>query len=176
MGNISGDADVEFVAVFMWQEYTRRVQINAEKWDDLDEQTATIYLGHASAAIEAIKTLRSQKRRAGKPPGKPPNPVTIRGVEYPSAKEAAKALGVAVGTVKSARQNNRLDSVGMGRGHQGREELENRAEKNWAQIHFKGSVFDGWKQAIHITGMSRNALLRRGAKTSHEETKSRMTA
>ena len=154
------NAQIEFIAEFMWHAYTRRVSGPGAfgAWDDVDDQTAKIYLGHASAAVRAMRMLGM--RSGG---GRKPNPVTIRGVEYPSAAKAADALGVSVNTVKWARSNGRLDRVGMGPLRQGSEALARRAERNRAKIHFEGSVFDGWKQAVHITGLSRSKLIRRGA-------------
>lgn len=44
--------------------------------------------------------------------GRKPNPVTIRGVEYPS--QAAQALGVSIGGISHAIRRGTLDYVGMG--------------------------------------------------------------
>ena len=165
------DAQIRFIAEFMWHAYTRRVSGPGAfgPWDDTDEQTARIYLGHAAAAVRAMRMLRG--RRGG---GRKPKPVNIRGVEYPSAAKAADALGVSVNTVKWARSNGRLDRVGLGPVRRGTEALARRAEGNRAKIHFEGSIFDGWKQAVHITGMSRSKLIRRGAYStgrSHTDSK-----
>ena len=46
--------------------------------------------------------------------GRKPNPVTIRGVEYPSQAAAAAALGVNPGTIHCAAKHGRLDAVGLG--------------------------------------------------------------
>ena len=156
------NAKMEFIAEFMWHAYTARVSGNGnlEAWGDVDDQTAKIYLNHASAAMRAMQMLRGQTARGGRKA----SPVIIRGVEYPSASKAAEALGVSIHTVKWARSNGRLDRVGMGPMRSGTDALEKRAARNRAQIHFQGSVFDGWNQAIHITGLSRNTLSRRGAK------------
>ncbi|MGC0225180.1 NUMOD1 domain-containing DNA-binding protein [Pseudooceanicola nitratireducens] len=40
-------------------------------------------------------------------------PVTIRGVEYPSRKAAAKALGVSQATISGACERGTLDNVGL---------------------------------------------------------------
>lgn len=45
-----------------------------------------------------------------------PRPVTIRGVTYASAREAAEALGVRRTTIDAARSRGRLDMVGTGHG------------------------------------------------------------
>jgi len=160
------NAQIEFIAEFMWHAYTNRIsgQAHSEPWDDVDDQTAKIYLNHASAAMRAMRMLRGQIARGGRKP----KPVTIRGVEYPSASKAAESLGVSVHTVKSARSHGTLDRVGLGPRRSGTDALAKRAEKNRAQIHFEGSVFDGWKQATHITGLSRNTLTRKGAQVSRK--------
>jgi hypothetical protein len=105
--------------------------------------------------------LRSVRNFGG---GRKPSPVVIRGVEYASAKDAAKHLGVSVHTVKWARQNGKLDIVGIGKGFRSPEARAAHGEKVRAEIHFQDTVFDGWAQAVHITGMSRNTLSRKGAK------------
>ena len=115
--------------------------------------------------IEALEAenarLRASLNRGG---GRKPSPVVIRGLEYGSAKEASKALGVSVATIKSARQSGTLDNVGLGSGFRSPESRAAHGRKVRAEIHFDGAVFDGWDQAIHITGLSRNTLSRRGAK------------
>ena len=45
-----------------------------------------------------------------------PMPVRIRGVDYPTAADAAKALGVKQATIYSALYRNTLDTVGTGSG------------------------------------------------------------
>jgi len=154
------NAQIEFIAEFMWHAYTARVSGPGAfgAWDDVDDQTASIYLGHAAAAVRAMRMLGGRPRG-----GRKPKPVTIRGVEYPSAAKAADAFGVSVHSVRWARNNGGLDRVGMGPRRRGTEALARRAEGNRAKIHFDGSIFDGWKQAAHITGMSRSQLIRRGA-------------
>ena len=58
------NAKIEFVAEFMWNSYTSRVSgprvvgAPGSLWDDVDEETARIYLGHATAALRAIDILR----------------------------------------------------------------------------------------------------------------------
>lgn len=42
-------------------------------------------------------------------------PITIRGVEYASQKEAAAALGLSKQAVSNVIKNGRLDTVGLGR-------------------------------------------------------------
>lgn len=42
-----------------------------------------------------------------------PQPITIRGVTYSSAREAASALGVSYSAVVEGRRRGRLDSVGL---------------------------------------------------------------
>jgi hypothetical protein len=55
------NAKIEFLAEFMWHAYCARVSgpilADAELWDDVDKQTADIYLGHARAALGAINIL-----------------------------------------------------------------------------------------------------------------------
>lgn len=48
------------------------------------------------------------------PPSRPQStPVTVRGVEYPSIRAAADALGVVHSTVRRAAMQGTLDSVGL---------------------------------------------------------------
>lgn len=47
------------------------------------------------------------------------NPVRIRGVDYPSQKEAAEALGVSPVTVSQMLDMGRPDSIGLGK-HKGK--------------------------------------------------------
>lgn len=44
------------------------------------------------------------------------NPVTIRGVEYRSMKEAAIVLGVSISAISQAAKRGRLDNAGTGKG------------------------------------------------------------
>ena len=46
--------------------------------------------------------------------GRLAKPVTIRGVEYRSSLDAAKAIGVSVQTVRQAVSSGTLDNVGLG--------------------------------------------------------------
>lgn len=46
--------------------------------------------------------------------GRPGAPVTIRGIEYPSQRAAAKAIGVSERTLSLAARRGRLDRVGTG--------------------------------------------------------------
>lgn len=48
--------------------------------------------------------------------GYAPEPITIRGVEYPSIQEASEKLGVGTMTIYSARKRGTLDKVGLGPG------------------------------------------------------------
>ena len=45
------------------------------------------------------------------------NPIEIRGVNYPSQKAAAKALGLADSTIHSALERGTLGTVGLPHGH-----------------------------------------------------------
>jgi predicted DNA-binding protein (UPF0251 family) len=45
------------------------------------------------------------------------NPVRIRGVDYPSQKAAADALGVSRATVNQALDRGRIEFVGLGKGY-----------------------------------------------------------
>ena len=40
------------------------------------------------------------------------------------------------------------------------------SEKKRKRIEIDGAVFFGWKEATHITGLSRQTILKRGAKVS----------
>jgi len=57
------NAKIEFIAEFMWLSYCHRVSgqlfANQETWDDVDAQTAKLFLGHAMAAIDAMNILRN---------------------------------------------------------------------------------------------------------------------
>ena len=90
--------------------------------------------------------------------------IEIQGATYESKEAAAKAFGVSVHTVKSAKSNGKLDTLGSGKSSNvAYLHLEDIIEKRRKKIEFQGSVFSGWKQAVHITGMSRQTLLKRGA-------------
>lgn len=57
------NAKIEFVAEFMWRAYCMRVSgpvlAEQELWDDVDQQTADIFLGHARAALGAMNILKN---------------------------------------------------------------------------------------------------------------------
>lgn len=89
--------------------------------------------------------------------------ITVRGVTYGSRKEAADALGVTINTVASAKQNGRLDTLGTGKPSLTPEARRKAWDSNRKTIKFQGCTFSGWAEAKHVTGMSRQAMLRNGA-------------
>lgn len=112
------------------------------------------------ACEAAAKELEKRENRKG---GRKPSPVTIRGQVFPSAKAAAEHFGLSVNTVIRARKVGRLDNVGFGSGYRDEETLKRTYEKLKKKIYFQGSVFNGWAEAKHITGKSRDYMLSHGA-------------
>jgi len=178
---------IEYVASRIWYAYCLRVsgQKWADKspWSDVDAQTSRIFLCHAVAAIAAINDDNAKKEmslmseleafraasdaKSEKLSKALRKPVTIRGVTYNGAQAAADALGVSISTVKSAKASGRLDTVGKGKGSNlTKAQIAENSEKRRKRIDLDGAVFHGWKEAVHITGLSRQTILKRGAKVS----------
>ncbi|WP_136685679.1 NUMOD1 domain-containing DNA-binding protein [Falsirhodobacter xinxiangensis] len=80
----------------------------------------------------------------------PGTPVTIRGVEYPSPIEAAKALSVSRQTIYVARTNGRLDFVGLGRG----------AGNNRHEVTIEDVTYPSHSDAARALGVSRYYVAR----------------
>lgn len=129
-----------------------------------DEIIASL-LKENESLIAELDQLKSAAREKSKKISKSlRKPVTIRGVTYEGNQAAADALGVSLNTVRSAKQNGRLDTVGTGKQPLTQEARRKAWENKKKKIKFQGCIFNGWDEAKHITGMSRNTLLRRGAK------------
>lgn len=82
-------------------------------------------------------------------------PVTIRGIEYPSISDAARALKVSRKAVQRAMATDRLDRVG----------LKDRPNLNCMPVKVRGIVYPSQKDAALALGVSGNAVsqaLKRG--------------
>ena len=110
-------------------------------------------------SVNAVYKARSKGSldRIGAPlewgEGPSPQPVTIRGVTYPTPKAAAKACGVRVGTIYAARQNGTLDRVGLGpKWHTGA------SHHNAVEITIRGKTYPTIADAAADLGVSANAV------------------
>jgi predicted site-specific integrase-resolvase len=74
-------------------------------------------------------------------------PVSIRGVNYPSLKEAAASLGVSIYTAQEARRNCRLDYLGT-------------KEIKTVSFSFKGTSYKSLQDASRSLGISFSVLQR----------------
>jgi AraC-like DNA-binding protein len=90
-------------------------------------------------------------------------PVTIRGVTYPSQRAAAAALGVTEGRVSQAAINGRLHMLGTGPGNHGRVAMPCRG--------LDGKMYPTLTEAAAASGMSRRTFQRRMAKQMELEMK-----
>ena len=114
-----------------------------------------------SDACEAAAELLEKKQNSKS--GRKPKPITIRGQVFSSLKEAAEHFGLSESTIKSAKSNGRLDTVGLGKGYRTDEVKKEVYEKRKKQIHFQGCVFNGWAEARHVTKRSRSYMIAHGA-------------
>lgn len=63
---------------------------------------------------DRIKGVDMRRREARHKIGRAGDPITIRGVTYPSHAVAAEALGVSSATISNAKTRGTLDTVGLG--------------------------------------------------------------
>lgn len=80
-------------------------------------------------------------------------PVQIRGKVYPSVKEAADAVGVKPGAIRTALSRGRIDHVGCGRGKapQRRHGISNGVRK---EITLGGRTFPSYRALSRFLGKS----------------------
>lgn len=128
-----------------------------------EEIIADLVKENERLAAELDKFTRAARQRSEKISKARKRPVTIRGVTYDCAQDAADALGISLSTVKWAKQNGKLDIVGTGKKPLSQEARKKAWENNKKKIKFQGCIFNGWAEAKHVTGMSRNAMIRNGA-------------
>lgn len=88
-----------------------------------------------------------------KKPGPKPYPVRIRGVDYPSAKEAAKALGIAESTMHDHLRQGQPDKAGAPRPP--RDEWNNPRS---VRITIGGIQYKSLKHAADSLGINYNKL------------------
>lgn len=94
--------------------------------------------------------------------------IEIRGVVYPSAKHAAKALGVRPITVYAALNRGRLDTVGIGQGKGSKRPLSGRKPKplKIGNVEFESQI-EADRQLGYSAGAVSN-ILRKGGKQAKE--------
>lgn len=80
-----------------------------------------------------------------------PNPVTIRGITYPSMAAAARTFGLNPGTVFKAKEEGRLDHCGLG---------QNKAQP----VTIDGVEYPSIQQAARATGINFETLRKRALK------------
>lgn len=131
------------------------------KYDDLIRRQDAIAVAEANGFLSVDDILSIEPARGIG--GRKHVPISIRGTVFPSINAAAKAFGVSVNTVKSAKRNGRLDNVGFGKGYRNEETKKKVYEQMKKEIHFMGCVFNGWDEAKHVTEKSRSYMLRHGA-------------
>ena len=60
------NAKIEYVASRMWYAYCERVSgrewAAKQSWDDADDQTCKLFLGHAIAALSAVEEMKEMDR------------------------------------------------------------------------------------------------------------------
>lgn len=83
-------------------------------------------------------------------------PITIRGVRYENAEEAAKAIGVKRSTIYSALYRNTLDTVGTGTGRMKKNPRGGRPK----EIVLGGKRFRTLREASLYLGLAKGTLSR----------------
>ena len=100
-------------------------------------------------------------------PGPEPLPVRIRGVDYPSAKAAAEALGVSREWVYNALCRGRIDRVGLGKGGD-----YGTAKINAKPVRVGGMKFDSMAALARFIGLKdrsvRRAIMEGGTRSRED--------
>lgn len=90
--------------------------------------------------VAKVVKIRTSRR-------KPSEPITIRGVTYPSKQAAAEAIGVSMRNMRRAIQQGRLDTVGLGPGAGG-----------CCIVKIRGVVYPSVKAAAKALGISPSSV------------------